>query len=114
MQQNTLIRIRNLEQGWKKMQIQSTYYQFFLLKILKFFDADLDPGSCNPGSWMEKVGFVILDKHPGSTTLQGCITESTKAAEPDLESGRNYVCGTGIPKAISGSLVHLDNYCRHY
>jgi hypothetical protein len=31
--------------------------QYFGLKILKFFDADPDPGSVNPGS-------RIRDKHP--------------------------------------------------
>jgi hypothetical protein len=43
-------------------------------KILKFFDADADPESgiflsLVPGSGMEKVGFGIRDKHPGSATL---------------------------------------------
>jgi hypothetical protein len=49
----------------------------FGLKILKFFDADLDPGSgryvVNLGSEMVKVESGIRDKHPGSSTL-----ESTK------------------------------------
>jgi hypothetical protein len=34
------------------------------LKVIKFFDADPDPGS-----GMEKFGFVIQNKHPGSDTL---------------------------------------------
>jgi hypothetical protein len=46
----------------------------FGLKILKFFDADADPGSgilnlFDSGSGMEKFGFGIRDKHPGSVTL---------------------------------------------
>jgi hypothetical protein len=45
---------------------------FFLVKILKFFDADLRSGilkgdSSDPGSGMEKSR--IRDKHPGSATL---------------------------------------------
>jgi hypothetical protein len=49
-------------------------YQFFRLKILIFFDADPDPGfgilsTLDPGSGMEKVGSWIRDKHPGSATL---------------------------------------------
>jgi hypothetical protein len=39
----------------------------FGLKVLKFFDAD--PGSCQPWIWDGKVGFWILNKHPGSATL---------------------------------------------
>jgi hypothetical protein len=48
------------------------------VKILKFFNADPDPGS-NPGSekgkksdpgW-KKIGSGILDKHPGSATPLG-------------------------------------------
>jgi hypothetical protein len=46
---------------------------FFWVKILKFLDADADPGSGNlfdldPG-W-KKFGFRILNKHPGSATLE--------------------------------------------
>jgi hypothetical protein len=42
----------------------------FWVKILKFFDADPDPGSRNlfdPGSGMEKIR--IRDKHPWFATL---------------------------------------------
>jgi hypothetical protein len=42
----------------------------FWVKILKFFDADPDPGSGNlidPGSGMKKIR--IWDKHTGSATL---------------------------------------------
>jgi hypothetical protein len=40
----------------------------FWVKILKFFDADLDPGILfDPGTGMEKIR--IRDKHPGSATL---------------------------------------------
>jgi hypothetical protein len=35
------------------------WYQLFGLKILKFFEADPDPGSCQPGSGMEEVGSGI-------------------------------------------------------
>jgi hypothetical protein len=47
----------------------------FWVKILKFFDADADPGSGNlfdPGSGMEKnsdPGSEIRDKHLGFATL---------------------------------------------
>jgi hypothetical protein len=45
-----------------------------MVKIFNFFDADPDPMSgfrnlFDPGSGMEKFGFWILDKHPGSATL---------------------------------------------
>ncbi len=40
---------------------------FFRLKILKFFDADLDSGS---GIFLIRDGKIrIRDKHPGSVTL---------------------------------------------
>jgi hypothetical protein len=42
----------------------------FGVKILKFFDADADPGiflTLDPGSGMEKIR--VWDKHPGSATL---------------------------------------------
>jgi hypothetical protein len=42
----------------------------FWAKILKFFDADADPGfllTLDPRSWMGKIR--IRDKHPGSATL---------------------------------------------
>jgi hypothetical protein len=45
-----------------------------LIKILKFFDADPDPGcgiflTLDPGSGIEKFGSRIWDEHPGSATL---------------------------------------------
>jgi hypothetical protein len=42
---------------------------FFWLKILKFFDADPDPGSRNHFGPIEKFGSGINNKHPGSATL---------------------------------------------
>jgi hypothetical protein len=45
----------------------------FWVKILKFFDAEPDPGSgdhYDPGSGMEKIR--IRDKHPGYATLLKC------------------------------------------
>jgi hypothetical protein len=47
---------------------------FLGLKILKFFDADPDPGcgiflALDPGSKMEKFGSEIRDKHPGTAIL---------------------------------------------
>ncbi len=42
------------------------------IPVIKFFDADADPGSGNlfyPGSGMKKFGSGIRDKHPGSATL---------------------------------------------
>jgi hypothetical protein len=47
-----------------------TKYQFFGLKILKFFDADPDPGSVNPGSGIRDGKSQIRDKHPESVTLR--------------------------------------------
>jgi hypothetical protein len=50
----------------------SCKYQFFRLKVLKFFDADPDPGilsTLDPGSGMEKIGSGIRDNDPGSATL---------------------------------------------
>jgi hypothetical protein len=43
----------------------------FGLKILKFFDADTDPGSSDldSGSGMKKFGSGIRYKHPGSARL---------------------------------------------
>ncbi len=43
----------------------------FCVKILKFLDADADPGSDNLfDSWSGmEIGFGIWDKHPGSATL---------------------------------------------
>jgi hypothetical protein len=49
---------------------ESLKKDFWLYKVLKFFDADSDLGSRNlfdPGSGMEKIR--IRDKHPGSATL---------------------------------------------
>jgi hypothetical protein len=55
-----------------------SYFQklriIFVLKILTFFVADPDPGSCaflalDPGFGMEKFGSGIRDKHSGSTHL---------------------------------------------
>jgi hypothetical protein len=48
--------------------------QFFGLKILKFFDAEPDPGSgirnlFDLGSWIRDGKIRIRDKHPGSATL---------------------------------------------
>ncbi len=45
-----------------------------MIKILKFFDADPDPGcgiflTLDPGLGIEKFGSRIWDKHPGSATL---------------------------------------------
>jgi hypothetical protein len=45
-----------------------------VIKLLKFFDADPDPGSriflsLDPGSGMEKFGSGIEDKHLGSAIL---------------------------------------------
>ncbi len=52
--------------------ISDGFETIFGIKILKFFDADPDPGSgifltLDPGSGMEK--FQIRNKHPGSATL---------------------------------------------
>jgi hypothetical protein len=44
--------------------ISESQETIFMVKLVKFFDAD-------PGSGMEKFGSWILDKHPGSTTLGG-------------------------------------------
>jgi hypothetical protein len=52
--------------------ISGSLQTIFWVKILKFFDADPDPGSeifltLDPG-W-KKFGSVIPDKHPGSLSL---------------------------------------------
>ncbi len=51
----------------------------FYVKILKFFDADADPGiflTLDPGSGMGKIR--IRDKHPGSATqLISTVTHDT-------------------------------------
>jgi hypothetical protein len=44
--------------------ISEKWKQFFGLKILKFFDADLDPGSFDPESGMEKFGSGIKVSDP--------------------------------------------------
>ncbi len=58
--------------GWGPAQRK----HFFFFFKLKFFYADLDPGSgiyltLDPESGMEKFGSGIRDKHPGSATLFG-------------------------------------------
>jgi hypothetical protein len=50
--------------------ISESLETIFCDKLLKFFDADADPGSVNlfdPGSGMEKIR--IREKHPRSATL---------------------------------------------
>jgi hypothetical protein len=50
--------------------ISESLQTIFWVKILKFFDADADPGiflSLDPGSGMKKIR--IQDKQPGSATL---------------------------------------------
>jgi hypothetical protein len=60
--------IRDL--GWTfRILFLITLFQFFGLKILKFFDAYPDTGSgillaLDPGSRMEKIRSGIRDKHP--------------------------------------------------
>ncbi len=54
------------------------------VNILKFFDADADPGiflTLDPGSGMEKNR--IRDKHPGSATLNPSPFWSKKSVFPD-------------------------------
>jgi hypothetical protein len=55
------------------------------LKILKFFDADPDPGSA-----MEKFGSGIRDKHPGSATLVFVWIALTSSSFSNLK--KPYVC----------------------
>jgi hypothetical protein len=61
-----------------KIRIRDEYFGSYLrelrnnfwVKILKFFDADADPGfffTLDPG-W-KKLGSIIRDKHPESATL---------------------------------------------
>jgi hypothetical protein len=48
-----------------------------LVKILKFFDADADPGillTLDPGSGMERI--QIRDKHAGFATLQPSLLKA--------------------------------------
>ncbi len=54
------------------LELRNHFFAFFGVKILKFFDEDPGSGirdgdSSDPGSEMEKSR--ILDKHPGSATL---------------------------------------------
>jgi hypothetical protein len=56
----------------------------FWIKILKFFDADVDPdpGSGNlfdPASWIREGKIQIHDKHPGSATLVSRLTLRTRS-----------------------------------
>jgi hypothetical protein len=83
---NTGSRIRCLfdpwirDSGWVKYQDRSRDEQLrnnFWVKILKFFDADTDPG------W-KKFGSGIQDKHPGSATL---LFERTRTLEPKYYFG---------------------------
>jgi hypothetical protein len=37
---------------------ENLVYQFFLPKILKFFDVDTNPGSCQP--WIRYLGYLAL------------------------------------------------------
>ncbi len=53
--------------------ISESLETIFWIKILKFFDADADPGSDNlfdPGSGMEKIRIWYPDEQPGSATLE--------------------------------------------
>jgi hypothetical protein len=75
--------IRMRDPGWKKIRIRDEHPRSFFRelrnnflgsKILKFFDADPDPGSGmfltpDPGSGREKFGSRIWEKHPESATL---------------------------------------------
>jgi hypothetical protein len=64
--------IRDEQPGSYFQELRNHFFDFFGVKILKFFDED-------PGSGMEtvrirdtgwkKVGFGIHDKHPGSATV---------------------------------------------
>jgi hypothetical protein len=65
----------------------------FGLKILKFFDADSDPGSgifltLSPGSGMKKIR--IWDKHPGFATGNIAIKkERKKWCRKEMYEARN-------------------------
>ncbi len=48
---------------------------FWVKNILTFFDADPDPGSCQPWIRDGKNRIQDKDKHPGSTTLMRSPTE---------------------------------------
>jgi hypothetical protein len=53
--------------------ISESLETIFWVKILKFFDADADPGSENlidPGSGMEKIRIWYPGEQPGSATLE--------------------------------------------
>jgi hypothetical protein len=100
---DAVLRIRCLFDPWSrdgKNPDPEHVVLVFWKKILMFFDADPDPGFCNPG-W-KKLG-------SGSWII---IPDPQKCKDGVDVSGRSYVCG--ILKAISGSLVHLNNHCRHY
>jgi hypothetical protein len=45
----------------------------FLVKILKFFDADAGSRRKKFGFGRKKFGSGIRDKHPGSSTLDICV-----------------------------------------
>jgi hypothetical protein len=51
-------------------QISENLETIFGLKILKFFDADPDPGSFFPGIRDGKIRIRV--KHPGSFTMPPC------------------------------------------
>ncbi len=66
------IKIREEHPGLYFRELRNSFSVFWVnnSKILKFFDADMDPGSgiyFEPGSGIEKFGSGI--KHPGSATL---------------------------------------------
>jgi hypothetical protein len=51
-----------------RIMLPSAWKPFFCAKILKFFEAD--PGRKKFGSWRQKFGFGIWNKHPGSETKE--------------------------------------------
>jgi hypothetical protein len=59
--------------GWRSRIL---LVSFFGLKILKLFDADPDPGSCQP--WIRDEKNWIRDKHPGSATLLLSSTDNER------------------------------------
>jgi hypothetical protein len=61
------------DQGWKKIQIRDEHpgSYFFEIKILKFFDAHPDPGSCQ--LWIRDGKSRIRDKHPRSATPTAAV-----------------------------------------
>jgi hypothetical protein len=63
-----------------------------LVKILKFFDADADPGILiDPGSGMEKIRH--RDKHPGSATLVPVVHIKAKSCLIVAMCGLEAECG---------------------